>query len=168
MEKGTLQLALVRAINRICSKEDDPRATLGVIRSLGLEDNDIHELGFDLLLRQAQAVERPELQGVKTLKDLLPLNIECDVWDSETDDLGIALVGPTELTEEGARAFKDILDLPVSFEIINEIIVATVNVALPEDCDDEWRHRQQMLFRFLKSAAGYCSEETYSKYFKEV
>lgn len=168
MKKALMESALKKAlISIVASKETGP-GKLQALYDLGLEDEDIRELGFAYLFNAVKAEEIPELLNITTLRELLPLRLETDVWDSVTDELGIALVGPTLLTEEGEKVFSDILDAPVSFEIIAGVIVTTVEVQAPEDEDDEWEHRQRVLFKLLKAAAGYCSEEEYKRYFKEV
>ena len=105
-------------------------------------------------------------ENVKTLRDLLPLELDIDVYNDVIDDMGIALCGPTKLTEKGEQEFKEVLDLPV--EIIDpDTPYQTVMVKIDDPYEEVWKRRRRILNKFLRSAAGYVDEELYNEWFEE-
>ena len=105
-------------------------------------------------------------ENVKTLRDLLPLEIDIDVYNDVIDDMGIALCGPTKLTEKGEQEFKEALDLPV--EILDPDTPYQRVIVMIDDPDEAvWKRRRKILRRFLWSAAGYLNDELYNEWFEE-
>ncbi len=105
-------------------------------------------------------------KNVKTVRDLLPLEIDIDIYNDIIDDMGICLCGPTKLTEKGEQEFKEVLDLPV--EIIDpDTPYQTVMVKIDDPYEEVWKRRRKILLKFLWSAAGYVDEELYNEWFEE-
>ncbi len=100
------------------------------------------------------------------LRDLLPLELDIDVYNDVIDDLGIALCGPTKLTEKGEQEFKEALDLPV--EILDPDTPYQRVMVMIDDPDEAiWKRRRRILRKFLWSAAGYVDEELFNEWFEE-
>ena len=97
-----------------------------------------------------------------TIRGLLRMNIDIDVYDDDSDGIGIAFCGPVGLTDEGKEEWKSILYYKVSFvegTIAGDIAV----VKIPDDVDyDEMLDRCSDFFAAL---AGYCSQSDWDKWF---
>ena len=97
------------------------------------------------------------------VKDLIKLDIDIDVYDNVTDDgIAIAFCGPIELTDEGKFKFE----IALNREVELSDGVAVVNVE-DEYFPDNWELYLKNASEFFYSAAGYCSESDYQKWFKE-
>ena len=91
------------------------------------------------------------------VKELIKMEIDVDVYDSLTDILAIAFVGPLLLTEDGEKEFKEVLELEATLNLDNRYcIINCENMMEVKKCA-----------KFFKAAAGYCSEENYNKWFEE-
>ena len=53
-----------------------------------------------------------------TVRDFIAQDIEIDVYDNVTDGIEVCFIGPMELTDEGEKHFKKLLDLDI--EINND------------------------------------------------
>lgn len=97
-----------------------------------------------------------------TIRDLLAMNIDIDVYDADTDGIGIAYCGPTGLTAAGAEYFKDVLDYEVEF--VDETYAGDIAVVhIPDNVDyDEMLEKTEELFASL---AGYCSQKDWDNWF---
>lgn len=91
-----------------------------------------------------------------TLRKFLSYDIEVDFHSFITDDWAMAHVGPTALTEEGEEMFASILDKEVDQDYYHARVVV------------ETEEEDELVRKFFRYAAGYCSCETYDKLFKEV
>lgn len=91
------------------------------------------------------------------IKDLIEMTVDTDVYDDVCEELAIAFVGPIDLTEEGQKKFAEVLDYDVDFD--NEVTIVKID-------SDDWEDKLKKAKRFFNSAAGYCSEEDYNKWFK--
>lgn len=47
------------------------------------------------------------------VKDLLPMEIDIDVYDDVCEELGIAFCGPLTLTEAGQEKFSEVLEYEI-------------------------------------------------------
>lgn len=99
------------------------------------------------------------------VRDLLPMEIDIDVYDNVCDDIGIAFCGPMELTEAGKEHFEEVLDYPVTLRKYSGDIVAIVIVDNP---GKGWEKRLNKAKDFFYSLAGYCDCDDYDKWFREV
>lgn len=97
-----------------------------------------------------------------TIRDLLAMNIDIDVYDADTDGIGIAYCGPTGLTAAGAEYFKDVLDYEVEF--VDGTYAGDIAVVhIPDNVDyDEMLEKTEELFGSL---AGYCSVNDWDNWF---
>lgn len=97
-----------------------------------------------------------------TIRGLLGMNIDIDVYDDDSDGIGIAFCGPVGLTEEGKKEWEDILDYKVSF--VDETICGDIAVVkIPDDVDyDEMLDK---CTEFFEALAGYCPSRLYDKWF---
>ena len=94
------------------------------------------------------------------VKDLLPMEIDIDVYDDVCEELGIAFCGPMRLTPEGERQFAEVLDYEIAIQNGFGMMIAVVKI------DGEgWKKRLRKAIEFFHSAAGYCSCEDYDKWF---
>ena len=102
-----------------------------------------------------------------TVKDLIAMEVDVDVYDDVCEELGVAFVGPLELTERGKTKFAEVLDYEVTLvtESYGGLPAFIVHVDDPDD--NVWKRKLKMAKEFFDSAAGYCYYEDYPKWFKE-
>lgn len=128
----------------------------------GLE-NLLTELSCALENNNDIKFETIKLQGRMTIRELMKHDIDIDVYNNITDDEAVALVCPMELTEEGEQEWGDVLNYIVEVNTDGNYSYAICI------CDDnpniKWQTKKKRLTNFLWSAAGYCSEENYDKWF---
>ena len=98
-----------------------------------------------------------------TVKDFIEQDIEIDVYDTMTDDIAIAFVGPARLTEAGAAHFSPVLDMQMMIKNAPGLGVTAYVVV---DGDD-WEKKQRQAKEFFDAAAGYCPADNYKKWFKD-
>lgn len=99
-----------------------------------------------------------------TIRDLVKMEIDIDVYDNVCEELGIAFCGPMIITEEGEKEFADVLDYTI--EIINDHLVDESSVAIVDiDCA-EWEKKLKRAKKFFYSIAGYVDDELFKKWFK--
>jgi len=84
---------------------------------------------------------------------------------NDYDDWCIAFCGPVELTDEGKAEFAQALELEVS--LVTDTLYSDYGVIEINDRPD-CEKMKKLTSRLFNGAAGYCSEENYSKWFKEV
>jgi len=93
------------------------------------------------------------------VRDLLSMEIDIDVYDDYTEELGIAFCGPAELTEEGKSEFGDVLDYDITiYDNVNEAVISI------NDYPDAGG-RLLKASRLFYGLAGYCNESDYKKWF---
>lgn len=94
-----------------------------------------------------------------TVREFIKQDIEIDVYDDVTEELGICFCGPMELTDEGKQHFKEVLDF--------EIVICRSGTVVKVDDPDEavWQKRLEQAKEFFFAAAGYCNESDYIKWF---
>ena len=95
-----------------------------------------------------------------TLWDFAGTEIDTDVFLDYDGDFCMAFVGPVKFTAVGLVKFIGILDLPVNVHDEGPLPYAEVVVDGPGKMAAEVK-------RFLRCAAGYCSEASYKEYFEE-
>lgn len=92
-----------------------------------------------------------------TVRELMAMCIDIDVYDDYNESLGIAYCGPMALTDEGEKEFGKAMDLEVS--VPYDVAIVHVN-------DDE--ELLDIVVRLFCAAAGYCSESEWAKWFEGV
>lgn len=101
------------------------------------------------------------------VRDMLKWDATIDVFDDVCEALAIAFCGPLALTPEGEEHFAEVLDYPIQYFPENncwdEHVV--VNIDAPED--KVWKRKLRKAREFFESAAGYCADSDYKKWFKE-
>lgn len=97
-----------------------------------------------------------------TVRDLIPMAVDIDVYDDVCEELEIAYCGPYKLTDEGEKVFADALALPI--EMNDDYVVVHV-----DDADEKtWKRRLRAAKRFFYAIAGYCDANDFDKWFVEV
>ena len=91
------------------------------------------------------------------VKDLFTQDIDIDVYDDYTEELGIAFIGPIELTAEGQKHFAEVMEYTIEFSADGDCFV---------HCDND--HQLKKAKEFFFAAAGWCSEDDYDKWFEIV
>lgn len=112
-----------------------------------------------VVLESIKVIEVPN--GRMTIRELMKYDIDIDIANNVTDSLGCCLVCPTKLTEEGEREWGDVLDYVVDVHGDDNYAECIVD----DDPNIKWQTKNRRLENFLLSAAGYCSEEDYDKWF---
>ena len=98
-----------------------------------------------------------------TIKDLIQMDIDIDVYDDVCEELGIAFCGPQPLTPEGQEHFKEVMEYNVSIHNNGCETIALVCIDDPET--KIWKKRLRKAIEFFESAAGYCACSDYDKWF---
>lgn len=91
------------------------------------------------------------------LRDILPMDIDMDVFDDYDERCGYAFVGPMKLTDAGQKRFAKALDLQIDITDDNIIV----------SCEDNPKNAKAVL-DFILCAAGYCDYEQYERWFEDV
>lgn len=101
-----------------------------------------------------------------TVREFIAQDVDMDVYDDVTDELGIAFVGPMELTDEGKEHFAQVLDLEM---MVKEAPGFGTNAYVLIDGTDGngWKKRLKQAKEFFEAAAGYCSADDYDRWFKQ-
>ena len=104
-----------------------------------------------------------------TVRDLIGMDIDIDVYDDVCEDLAIAFIGPMELTKVGEKEFAEVLDYGFEHCAANKYGDDAEYILIQCDDPDEkvWKQRVRNARRFFYAAAGYCREEEYKRWFKE-
>ena len=103
------------------------------------------------------------LAGTMTIRDLVRMEIDIDVYDDVCEELSIAFCGPQPLTPAGQEHFAGIMDYPVTIVNNGSSTVAIVHVDDPDEA--VWTARLAKAKEFFDSAAGYCPCSLYDKWF---
>lgn len=109
--------------------------------------------------------EAIKLQGRMTIRELMKHEIDVDVYNNITDDEAICLCCPLELTEEGLKEWGDVLDYIV--EVDMDGYCPSAECICDDDPNVKWQTKKKRLTNFLWSAAGYCSDKDYNKWFMD-
>ena len=88
---------------------------------------------------------------------------DVDVWDNVCEELGIAYCGGILLTKEGEEHFKEVLDYDI--DVHEDYCNAVIDVDGDEGI---WQKKLKKAKEFFYSAAGYCADKDYTKWFVEV
>lgn len=107
------------------------------------------------------------------VKDLFVLEGCWDVYENIADLIGVAFCcdGDDPLTEEGKEHFKKALNTPIKRIDKNMIVIDTEKVITKEQMnkysfeDGDCPKLVENLIELFWSLAGYCSKESYEKYF---
>lgn len=101
------------------------------------------------------------------VRELLKQDIDIDVYDNVTDELGVAFCGPMELTEAGIRRFGEVLDYEAKLTNKGNYIYALIDVNDPED-EDGWERKLELAKELFEGMAGLCSSADYELWFKDT
>lgn len=100
------------------------------------------------------------------VRDLLPMEIDIDVYDNVCEELGIAFCGPLALTADGMEVFGEVLDYECEIHMPPKGYGCGCVIV---DVDGEnWKHKLRMAKELFESMAGLCAADDYDKWFKEV
>ncbi len=123
-------------------------------------------------------IEARELIGQNlTVRDLMCIMDDIDVYDDVCEELGIAFCNPFDddevhewneyLTEEAMNTFGDVLDYPMHINPYDcGIAMPCVVVEIDDEDEKVWTKRLRKAKEFFESAAGYCSCKEYAKWFR--
>lgn len=103
------------------------------------------------------------------VRDFIEFECDVDVYDDVCEELGICCCGPVLLTEEGKREFADVLDYNIdlvpSVPFDGEEQTWEYGVVEIDDEEGVWQKKLKRAKKFFYSAAGYCVEDEYKKWF---
>lgn len=92
---------------------------------------------------------------------------DIDVYDDVCEELAIAYCGCLRLTDDGERHFEEVLGY--TMEVLLEGRNCPVAIIyIDSDKDGLWEERLEKASEFFYSAAGYCPDEDFQKWFIEV
>lgn len=102
------------------------------------------------------------------VKEFIKLNADIDVYDDVCEEVAICFCGPMMLTEEGKEHFDYVLNcLEIELDFSGSIKTAEIkchNEFFPEELDE---FNIEKANEFFCSAAGYCADEDFQKWFIE-
>lgn len=118
-----------------------------------------------------------ELIGQKlTVRDLMRIMDDIDVYDDAVEELGIAFCNPFDddevhdwaeyLTEEGMDTFGEVLDYPMEiypYDCGMDMPCAVIHIG---DEAGVWTKKLRKANRFFDACAGYIACDEYEKLFK--
>ena len=93
------------------------------------------------------------------IKEFITLNADIDVYDDVCEELGICFCGPMGLTEDGKAHFAEVLEYDIDVDL-HPCASAVVHID-----GDGWKKRLRKAEEFFYSAAGYCADEDYQRWF---
>ena len=93
------------------------------------------------------------------VKDLIEQEVDIDVYDDVTEELGIAFCGPLYLTDAGKKYFAEVLDYDMQFG--HECMIVCVD----DEQDSVWKHKLIQAKEFFYAAAGYCDADDFDRWF---
>lgn len=97
-----------------------------------------------------------------TIRDLISMDIDIDVYDDVSEELGIAFCGSIQLTLLGEKKFSEVMEYPVTIK--NDIAIIRI-----DHIDEKvWKDRLHKAKEFFYAVAGYCSDSNYNKWFREM
>ena len=96
------------------------------------------------------------------VKEFIKREDDIDVYDNVCEELGIAFCGPVRLTAEGKRHFAEVLEYDI--DVDEKYGCAVVDV---DDDDGIWEGKLRKAKEFFYTAAGYCGDEDYQRWFVE-
>jgi len=99
------------------------------------------------------------------VRDFIKIDEDIDVYDDVCEALAIAFCGPLELTEAGEKHFAEVLDYDIKLDFSGSIPTAAVRVNSEDD--KEWKRKLRNARDFFYSAAGYCKDSDWDKWFVE-
>lgn len=102
-----------------------------------------------------------------TIRDLIQMEIDIDVYDDVCEELSVAFCGPQPLTEEGEKEFADIMDYPVEINPDSYGGLSAAIVLIDDPDEKVWKKRLKKAKHFFYSAAGYCACSDYDRWFPE-
>ena len=96
------------------------------------------------------------------LRDFIKIEQDTDIYDDVYDGIGCCFCGALRLKPEGKKRYADILDLDI--EMVGNC-EALIHI---DDPDAETVKRRYRLAKdFFWSAAGYCADDDWHKWFYE-
>ena len=99
------------------------------------------------------------------VKDLIKMDVDIDIYDNVTQELDIGFVGPIELTEEGKKKFKEVLEYEVTLYEDEKWASIKCN---DQESEIKWLTKFKNAQEFFYCCAGYCSCDNFDKWFKKV
>ena len=151
-------------INFLTTMENNSLLKPEAIDTIGTIKTFLREINYGLDREQCADIVpyvAPEVpNGRMTIRELIGYDIDVDVANNVTDELGCALVCPMELTEEGEKEWDDVLNYVVDVYGDDNYAECIVDDKEPEI---SWTTKKKRLNDFLYSVAGYCSESDYNK-----
>lgn len=94
--------------------------------------------------------------------DFIERDGEHDVYDDVCDGIGVCYCGGMKLTDEGKKEFAEILECEL--DVCDEESLATF---LIDECKD-WKRKYKVAKAFFWSAAGYCVDDDFNKWFEYI
>ena len=113
-----------------------------------------------------------------TVRDLLRMDRDVDVYDDVCEELAIAFCNPFDddevhnweeyLTERGMKQFADVLDYPIHVVKYSDSYDGMFNIIVHVDDEDDtiWKKRLKRAKIFFEACAGFCTCTDYEKWFK--
>lgn len=101
------------------------------------------------------------------VRDLLPMEIDIDVYDDVCEELAIAFCGPQKLTEEGEKKFSEVMDYEIEINPHSYGDMPAAIVLIDDPDEDVWEDRLGKAKEFFESAAGYCACSDYDRWFED-
>ena len=103
-----------------------------------------------------------------TIRDLIRQDIDIDVYDDVCERLSIAFCGPQEMTDEGRKEFEDIMGYEVQINDHSYLDCPAAIICIDDPDEEVWKHKLGRACKFFYSAAGYCPEKDYVKWFGNI
>lgn len=99
-----------------------------------------------------------------TVGQLLEMSCELDVYDDYDERLGLAFIGPVELTDKGFKKFKRALALKCEPDFEQGYAV----VHIENGAEHVMENDAEAALSLFASLAGYCADDDWHDWFKDV
>ena len=100
------------------------------------------------------------------VRELIAMDIDIDIYDNVSEEIGIAFCGAVELTAEGMKEFSPVLDYRIA--ILTDTMGYDIGIVEVDDEEPKipYRVKLNMAKKFFHSCAGYCAESDYDRWFE--
>lgn len=96
------------------------------------------------------------------VRDFIKHEVDIDVYDDVYDGIGICFCGALKLKPEGEKRFAEVLDLD-----IEQIASCTAIICIDDPDEEIVERRYRKAKEFFYSAAGYCDNDDWHRWFYE-
>lgn len=96
-----------------------------------------------------------------TIRELISLDVDTDICNDVTEDMAPAFCGEMNITENGIKEFKEVLDIVGVYDNDERLFTVLIDKFV------DWEKKWNMICRFFTCAAGYCDCDEWDNWFAD-